>query len=168
LASEPTTCRFNPTGTPAHAECLASGAPGLHFEAYLQDEAPVDFQRIRDYENRIHEEPWIDGWTPTNTDSAFTDDVYFSDENDFVQKAPGGFTTQERYLMRWTGTLSVTDSGEYGFRTKSGDGSMLYINGEAIVDNDGDHGCSEMEGFVSLTAGELKYRLSTFLDRYFR
>ncbi|MEN0019637.1 MAG: family 16 glycoside hydrolase [Planctomycetota bacterium] len=39
-----------------------------------------------------------------------------------------------------TTTLGITDAGEYAFRLTSDDGSLLFINGERVIVNDGRHG----------------------------
>ena len=147
-----TVCNFNPTGSEGHAACLASGSRGLYFEAYLQADSPQGFERIRDHESTIGQDDWVPGWAPTHVDPAFVEDVWFENEDDFVDQSPGGFTGRESYVMRWRGTMTVAVTGLYGFRTTSDDGSMLYINSEAVVDNDGDHGDTTVEGFIMLEA----------------
>jgi hypothetical protein len=49
--------------------------------------------------------------------------------------------------------LKVENTGEYKFYTYSDDGSKLFIDGEKVVDNDGDHGTRERSGVVSLDKG---------------
>ncbi|WP_296623126.1 GDSL-type esterase/lipase family protein [Marivirga sp.] len=55
--------------------------------------------------------------------------------------------TQEDYFsFKFDGYIYIEQAGEYEFRTKSGDGSRLYIGGfdttNLVFDNDGLHGCN--------------------------
>ena len=45
--------------------------------------------------------------------------------------------------MLWKGYLDIPKSGGYRFWTESDDGSLLSIDGEMVVNNDGDHGMTE-------------------------
>ncbi len=63
-------------------------------------------------------------------------------------------TENDRFALRFTGTLHVPEAGTYRFFTASDDGSRLYIDGRLVVDNDGLHGMVEKKGNVpDLTAG---------------
>ncbi|CAE7630192.1 rsgI3, partial [Symbiodinium microadriaticum] len=44
------------------------------------------------------------------------------------------------FCMRCSGYVSTKKSGNYRFYTASDDGSLLYLNGEKVVDNNGCHG----------------------------
>lgn len=57
------------------------------------------------------------------------------------------------YGVRWTGKIQAFASGTYTFGTKSDDDSYLYINGEMIVDNGGEHGSQLRQGTVLLNEG---------------
>lgn len=58
------------------------------------------------------------------------------------------------YGVKFTGAIAVPKDGKYTFWTKSDDGSMLYIDGKKVVDNDGVRPAVEKEGSVELTAGD--------------
>jgi cytochrome c551/c552 len=60
---------------------------------------------------------------------------------------------EDDYGFRFRGAIDVPASGRYTFYTTSDDGSMLYIDGALVVDNRGQHGPTEAEGEVTLTAG---------------
>jgi len=60
------------------------------------------------------------------------------------------------------GFIHLPKEGSYTFSTISDDGSKLYIDGNLVVDNDGDHGTQEREGSVSLTDGKHKIRVEYF------
>jgi hypothetical protein len=52
------------------------------------------------------------------------------------------------------GTITLPADGEYVFQTASDDGSMLYIDGQLVVDNDGAHGTAAVASDpVALAAG---------------
>jgi alpha-L-fucosidase len=55
--------------------------------------------------------------------------------------------------MIWKGYLSVPQTGGYQFYTESDDGSMLYLDGNLIVNNDGEHGMEEKSGIAHLQKG---------------
>jgi len=56
------------------------------------------------------------------------------------------------YRIICTGQLVVTEDGYYGFSTSSDDGSLLYIDGTLVVDNDGAHGLQAVSGTKLLEA----------------
>jgi hypothetical protein len=59
----------------------------------------------------------------------------------------------DTFSIRYTGIITIENSGDYIFYTESDDGSKLFIDGVEIVDNDGDHGLLERQGAVNLTKG---------------
>ncbi len=59
----------------------------------------------------------------------------------------------EEYALRFRGSLQIPRDGDYVFFTTSDDGSKLRIDGEVVVDNDGEHGNREKRGKVRLTEG---------------
>ena len=54
--------------------------------------------------------------------------------------SPGAPLGSENYSVRWTGVLVAPEDGEFDLGTYSDDGSRLYVNGQLLVDNWGDHG----------------------------
>ncbi len=60
----------------------------------------------------------------------------------------------ELYAVEFKGYIDVPTDGEYTFYTNSDDGSMLYIDGQLIVSNDGLHGAQERSGTIGLKAGK--------------
>jgi mono/diheme cytochrome c family protein len=55
--------------------------------------------------------------------------------------------------VRFRGLIEVARPGRYHFWTHSDDGSVLRIDGEVVVDNDGIHAPQEKAGTVELTKG---------------
>ncbi len=68
----------------------------------------------------------------------------------------------EWFAIRYRGKFTVAMAGEYKFRLLSDDGSMLYIDGHLVVNNDGWHGPSSRYGSTALESGEH----SLFLNYY--
>jgi len=58
------------------------------------------------------------------------------------------------FSARWKGRLSAPASDEYELQLASDDGSRLYINGELIIDNWGDHSYELKGAKVKLEAGK--------------
>ncbi|MCL2561155.1 MAG: family 20 glycosylhydrolase [Rikenellaceae bacterium] len=65
-----------------------------------------------------------------------------------VPKGVGG----KRGLV-YTGYVEVPVDGIYTFSLTSDDGSMLYIGGEMVIDNDGPHGPITIDGQIALAKG---------------
>ncbi|MEO3819565.1 family 16 glycoside hydrolase [Plantactinospora sp. B24E8] len=63
------------------------------------------------------------------------------------------FGLADRFISHVTGNLTVPVDGTYTFRLTSDDGSRLTIGGQRVVDHDGLHGETAMEGTATLTAG---------------
>ena len=57
------------------------------------------------------------------------------------------------FSIRYTGYIKIATAGTYTFYTSSDDGSKLYLDGNEVVDNDGDHGIQERSGSILLGIG---------------
>ena len=68
------------------------------------------------------------------------------------------FAYEFRTLMR------IPQKGVYRFYTYSDDGSVLYIDGHKVVDNDGGHSVGRAEGKIALDAGFHEVRVLYFED----
>ncbi|MDQ7012813.1 MAG: alpha-L-fucosidase [Planctomycetota bacterium] len=60
---------------------------------------------------------------------------------------------KEYVAHRYTGQLRIEKAGAYTFALTSDDGSILRINDELLLDNDGLHGSETVTGVVALDAG---------------
>ena len=60
------------------------------------------------------------------------------------------------FSMRWTGKLTAHKTGQYLLGISSDDGSRLYIDGELIIDNWGDHAIVTKTAPMDFVAGESK------------
>jgi hypothetical protein len=84
--------------------------------------------------------------------------VFFSDELNvpsrrFDEGFPGVSARTEWFSLHYAGTFKVRRAGEYQFRLKSDDGSLLFIDGELVIDHDGVHDAISKRGEVDLDAG---------------
>jgi hypothetical protein len=68
----------------------------------------------------------------------------------------------DKFAFEFSGYIKVNKDAIYTFFTASDDGSMLYIDNEEIVNNDGDHGNVEKSGRVALKKGYHKIRVLYF------
>ena len=75
--------------------------------------------------------------------------IWFPLGHDFHAAIPA-FEEENGYLMRWSGGLLIPSDGDYTFETESGDGSMLYIDGQPVVINDGIHDMQAATGTIFL------------------
>ena len=67
-------------------------------------------------------------------------------------------------LMRWRGTIEIeaADAGEWEFQISSDDGSMLYVDGVLLLDNDGLHGHRTVQAITELSAGNHSITVTFF------
>ena len=72
---------------------------------------------------------------------------------------------EDRYGFTFTGVIQVPEDGVYTFSVKSDDGSMLYIDDEMVVDNDGSHAAVAAMGKIPLKKGFHTFRL-LYLEDY--
>ena len=80
-----------------------------------------------------------------------------TDTLDFAQ-----FGRKTNYGVRFDGYVNVEADGFYRFAVESDDGSLLTIDDEVVVDNDGDHGPRLVIGHVPLRRGFHKFSLRFF------
>jgi hypothetical protein len=59
----------------------------------------------------------------------------------------------------FTGIIEVPEDGIYDFMTCTDDGSVLYIDGKKVVNNDGSHAAYVVQGRVALRKGYHAYKL---------
>ena len=82
-------------------------------------------------------------------------------------RADGAFALtplREGLFVRWEGLVRIPRDGRYRFFTCSGDGSRLFIDARAVVDNGGVHEMKEAAGDILLGAGDHELRLELFND----
>jgi len=80
----------------------------------------------------------------------------------FSMGFPGVPDLFEWFGIRFEGRLVVPESGTYEMRMTSDDGSILWIDGTKVIDNDGVHAPVTVTQSVSLTAGNHPFRLDYY------
>jgi hypothetical protein len=80
----------------------------------------------------------------------------------YFEGFPGFGEFREWFAARFETTLHVLESGTYDLVLISDDGAILYIDGVAVIDNDGDHKFTAKSGKVSLTAGPHPLKLDYY------
>lgn len=71
---------------------------------------------------------------------------------------------EDHFGYIFEGVIKIPEDGVYTFGTKSDDGSVLYIDGQKVVDNDGSHAAITATGRIALKKGFHTYRLLYFED----
>lgn len=80
----------------------------------------------------------------------------------FDEGFPGVKDRVEWFAIRWAGKVKATKAGTYAFKLKSDDGARMYIDGQMIINNDGQHPPKEATGQTVLNAGEHDFELRYF------
>ena len=73
-------------------------------------------------------------------------------------------TQPDHFGYVFTGLIQVPEDGVYTLATTSDDGSILYIDGVKVVDNDLSHAAIRATGKIALKKGCHRYRLEYFED----
>jgi hypothetical protein len=81
--------------------------------------------------------------------SFFAPDINFG--NGSVQWNPSGLSIN--FGADITATIRVATAGTYTFNTSSDDGSLLFIDGQLVVNNNFAQGFTERQGSIQLSAG---------------
>jgi len=136
------------TYTPLSASVCKAWLPGLYFEAYVW---PGRY--LRDMQDGVSDTVWPNAGNPIVSHPALGQNVWYNSDNHFISEIPL-FDRRDRYMMRWRGQINIHVAGDWTFQTRSDDGSMLYIDGNLVVNNDGNHGMRIRSGTASgLTVG---------------
>jgi len=69
---------------------------------------------------------------------------------------------KEKFAFEFNGFIKIDKEGIYTFFIDSDDGSMLYIDDEETVNNDGNHGNVEKSGTAALKKGYHKIKVQYF------
>ncbi|MDA0802134.1 MAG: alpha-L-fucosidase [Planctomycetota bacterium] len=69
---------------------------------------------------------------------------------------------EDNFAVQFDGIVDVPATGIWTFWLTSDDGSMLWIDGKLVVDNDGPHGAKEVRGQAPLAAGAHAIRVGFF------
>ena len=131
---------------------LAVAAPSAHAQTPPQE--PGVTQRVFQLNRALSEIcPIKEGQTP-NVD-VLKPTIDWSGDGDF-----GGLT--DNFIVHVIANVTVPTAGTYTFRLTSDDGSELFIDDGLVIDHDGLHGETSMDGDVELTAGMHALRVNFF------
>lgn len=72
----------------------------------------------------------------------------------FFGASPGSGLANNNWSARWRGTLTPPVNGPYTLYLASDDGSRLYVNGNLVIDNWGDHALQTKSTSLTLNAGQ--------------
>ncbi|RPD40990.1 family 20 glycosylhydrolase [Chitinophaga barathri] len=72
------------------------------------------------------------------------------------------FIHKTEFAVNFEGYIKVEETGLYEFKVNSDDGSVLTVDNEVIIDNDGEHAPTELTGMIPLMKGFHKVRLQYF------
>lgn len=73
-----------------------------------------------------------------------------------------GAAVKDHFAYEYRAYMQIAEKGVYRFYTYSDDGSILYIDGKKVVDNDGGHSARRAEGKIALDEGFHELRLLYF------
>ena len=68
----------------------------------------------------------------------------------------------ENVIISYEGFLPIKRAGKYSFRLSSDDGSMLFLDGKKLIDNDGVHPNTAKEASIQLQPGMHAIRVNWF------
>ena len=98
-------------------------------------------------------------------------EINFSDEIEQSSIIDSGIISQfsieesrstSNFAYIFDGFIKIPKDGLYTFYLKSNDGSVLYLNNQKLIDNDGAHGITEETVSTSLKAGMHKIKVKYF------
>ena len=94
--------------------------------------------------------PDFTGLAPVATRDDATID--FPDDANGFEPGISGLNTTDSGAV-WAGLLNIATGGFYNFQTTSDDGSLLYVDGTQVVNDDGSHAMQSTIGSIELAPG---------------
>lgn len=107
--------------------------------------------RYRYYEGDWNSLPDFNSLVPAKTGSS---------ANVNLGVRPAGIN--DHYAFIWDGYINIPVTGTYTFESISDDGSKLYINGSALLNNDGVHAQLSVTVAITLAAGQYPISIAFF------
>jgi hypothetical protein len=120
---------------------VANYVPGLYVEGFTLGASPANVAAVN--------------WAATPTATAVLPNVNMSVPRWYLGSA-------NNYAVRFRGIITIPAAGDWTFSTTSDDGSVLWINGVKVVDNDGSHASATQSGTITLPAGSALFDLKYF------
>ena len=149
--------RFTKHTTRAKPFVIETGDYGMYVDVYKWNG-----QSLGTINARRNFAKWYKNGTPLVSHLTHSSDLWYSNDDDFAKEIPG-FNKQDKYAVRFRGYFVAPKAGTYRFRTRSDDGSQLWIREnikgkqqkteKLIVNNDGNHGMRTREGSAQLKKG---------------
>ncbi|MGB7761762.1 MAG: PA14 domain-containing protein [Bryobacteraceae bacterium] len=103
--------------------------------------------------------PMLQRMRPGGTVCTFTLNV---PTRSWLQGIPGVTDRIEWFAIDYQADFWVEEPGRYSFSLESDDGSVLFIDGQRVVDNDGIHSTQYSSGRAELTAGAHHLRVAYY------
>jgi len=122
----------------------------------LQTEKAFGFKEEAFFFAQTDKVPDLSGRTPSR--SRIVGTVWYGSTGG----AWSGYSRSDDYSVRWTGSFTVHNAGSYSFWVESDDGSILYIDGGVVVNNDGLHGMVAKQANKDISAGFHSLKLEYF------
>ena len=144
------------TGSQSDKPPIPPPPPGLHLEVYHRAGGTL----------QSYGTPLYTTWgalKPFATHRTHAKDVWYSNDNQFKADIPG-FKKNDQYILRFSGMFTAANRGAYQFKTRSDDGSQLWIDEKLIVNNDGDHGPTDRTGRTAVLAKGTHQIVITFYE----
>ena len=94
--------------------------------------------------------------------AVFRTDHFNVSPREFRQGFPGVSDRVEWFAIKYEGQFTTPKGGIYTFRLVSDDGSILYLNGQRVIDHDGIHAPTSAKVRVQLPGGTHHLRLLYF------
>ncbi|MEL7252910.1 MAG: PA14 domain-containing protein [Pseudomonadota bacterium] len=88
-------------------------------------------------------------WSMDPTHEEVTSDIQYTNSRGSFWE--DGAT--DTFGVQITGTVEVTESGTFDFHLGGDDGAILYVNGEPVIIDDGEHGYRTRSGEIELEPG---------------
>jgi hypothetical protein len=89
-------------------------------------------------------------------------DSFIVQPQEFTEGFPGVLKQDEWFALRYDGLFEIAKETTYTLKLISDEGSILYIDGEKVIDNDGIHTAKGVSATKVLKAGKHSLRLDYF------
>ncbi len=135
----------------------AAGVLGLAGLALAQDGTPMEqglTVRVYDIQRPMERLAALGADQTPNVDFK-AERIDFASEQEM--RGPADY-----FVVQALGAIEAKVAGRYEFRLTSDDGARMMVDGERIIDNDGIHAASGVEGGVDLSAGIHRFEIMMF------
>jgi hypothetical protein len=106
--------------------------------------------------------PWLPNFKKLKAIGTLYTSTLNIPSRDFTEGFPGITNRFEWFAIDYTGRFWIEKPGKYRFSLISDDGSKLYIDNKTVIDNDGEHGATEVTGTAKLSRGIHGIRVSYY------